>query len=163
MIEYQRGDSNPHVLNGHWILSPARLPIPPLWQSLTRQRVELDSHRRFWGRQGVACTGRTGLVVLALPNSAPHSGERYAANELELKVLKKRPAQSVGGTLKWYKLTRDGVAHLHATETTPPPRSRFEDIPPSRLEHTRVLAEVIVPFEEVEARIRKRLGMPPRP
>jgi hypothetical protein len=29
--EYQRSDSNRHALNGHWILSPARLPIPPLW------------------------------------------------------------------------------------------------------------------------------------
>ena len=29
--KYQRRDLNPHALNGHWILNPARLPIPPLW------------------------------------------------------------------------------------------------------------------------------------
>ena len=28
---YQRWDSNPHGLFTHWILSPARLPVPPLW------------------------------------------------------------------------------------------------------------------------------------
>jgi hypothetical protein len=28
--EYRRGDSNPYVQKGHWILSPARLPVPPL-------------------------------------------------------------------------------------------------------------------------------------
>ena len=26
---YERGDLNPHDHNGHWILSPVRLPIPP--------------------------------------------------------------------------------------------------------------------------------------
>ena len=28
--ECRRWDSNPHVLWGHWILNPARLPVPPL-------------------------------------------------------------------------------------------------------------------------------------
>ena len=27
--QYRRPGSNRHALNGHWILSPARLPIPP--------------------------------------------------------------------------------------------------------------------------------------
>ncbi len=30
VFEYRRWDSNPHALNGHRILNPARLPIPPL-------------------------------------------------------------------------------------------------------------------------------------
>ena len=30
-----RWGSNPHSLNGNWILSPARLPIPPRRQSIT--------------------------------------------------------------------------------------------------------------------------------
>ncbi len=29
---YRRWDSNPHGFKGHWILSPARLPVPPLLQ-----------------------------------------------------------------------------------------------------------------------------------
>ena len=28
-ILYPGRESNPHVFKGHWILSPARLPIPP--------------------------------------------------------------------------------------------------------------------------------------
>ena len=28
-FQYPGWDSNPHGLEGHWILSPARLPIPP--------------------------------------------------------------------------------------------------------------------------------------
>ena len=37
--EYQRRDSNPHDLNGHWILNPARLPIPPLWRTVAMSLV----------------------------------------------------------------------------------------------------------------------------
>ncbi len=32
-LKCRRWDSNPHALNGHWILNPARLPIPPLRQA----------------------------------------------------------------------------------------------------------------------------------
>jgi len=52
-------------------------------------------------------------------------------------------AHSVGGVRKWYKLTRDGFARLYGTEVAPP-RSKFDDIRPSRFEHTRVLAEIVV-------------------
>jgi hypothetical protein len=43
--EYQRSDSNRHVLNGHWILNPARLPIPPLWLSCKAVTRSLSSKR----------------------------------------------------------------------------------------------------------------------
>ncbi len=36
---YRRWGSNPHVLNGHWILSPARLPVPPLRQKITNDWI----------------------------------------------------------------------------------------------------------------------------
>ncbi len=40
LSQYRRPGSNRHALNGHWILSPARLPIPP------RRQVDLLVLRR---------------------------------------------------------------------------------------------------------------------
>src|SRR2546423_9389754 len=40
----QRGDSNPHGLL-HWILSPARLPIPPLRRSRPKDSDRLRLHQ----------------------------------------------------------------------------------------------------------------------
>ncbi len=54
------------------------------------------------------------------------------------------PAHTTGGAAKWFKLSRGGFVQLHGAEDSLPPRSKFDDIPPSRFEHTRVLAEVIV-------------------
>ena len=40
LSQYRRPGSNRHALNGHWILSPARMPIPP------RRQVDLLVLRR---------------------------------------------------------------------------------------------------------------------
>ncbi len=50
----------------------------------------------------------------------------------------------VGGPVNWYKLTAEGYRTVHGAEAALPHRSRFEAIPPSRFQHTQVLAEVIV-------------------
>jgi hypothetical protein len=52
--------------------------------------------------------------------------------------------QAGGGVSKYYKLTRAGFAALHSDDTELPPRSYFEEIPVSRMEHTHLLANVIV-------------------
>lgn len=54
------------------------------------------------------------------------------------------PPYAMGSSLRWYKLSRDGFLHLHGAETSPPSKSQFANIPPSRIEHTHVVAEVIV-------------------
>jgi hypothetical protein len=41
----QRGDSNPHGLL-HWILSPARLPVPPLRHSRSKDSNHIHQHQR---------------------------------------------------------------------------------------------------------------------
>ena len=43
----ERGDSNPHG-RSHWILSPARLPIPPLSQDKEREKNGAPSRARTW-------------------------------------------------------------------------------------------------------------------
>jgi hypothetical protein len=49
------------------------------------------------------------------------------------------------GTLNYYKLTRDGFRLLHQDDGTPEPTaSYFAEIPVSRQEHSRALADVIV-------------------
>jgi hypothetical protein len=53
-------------------------------------------------------------------------------------------AQGVGAPVNWYKLTLEGFRTLHGGSRDPPHRSKFGATSPSRFEHTRVLAEVIV-------------------
>jgi protein involved in plasmid replication-relaxation len=64
----------------------------------------------------------------------------------------------VGGPVNWYKLTAEGFRTVHGTEATLPHRSRFEAIPPSRFQHTQVLAEVIV--HSLVAAHRDRCAVP---
>ena len=46
---YSRRDLNPHDRNGHWILSPTCLPIPPLEQSfLWSERRDLNPRPSPW-------------------------------------------------------------------------------------------------------------------
>lgn len=52
--------------------------------------------------------------------------------------------QGVGGPVNWYKLTAEGFRTVQGAEAPLPHRSRFEAIPPSRFQHTQILAEVIV-------------------
>lgn len=52
--------------------------------------------------------------------------------------------QGVGGPVNWYKLTAEGFRTVQGAEASLPHRSRFEAIPPSRFQHTQILAEVIV-------------------
>ncbi len=37
---YRKWDSNPHDFKGHWILSPARLPVPPFRYSERMAKVK---------------------------------------------------------------------------------------------------------------------------
>ena len=43
-VLYPGRESNPHVFKGHWILSPARLPIPPPGLVKTVAKVALFCH-----------------------------------------------------------------------------------------------------------------------
>lgn len=52
--------------------------------------------------------------------------------------------QGIGGPVNWYKLTAEGFRTVHGDDAPLPHRSRFEAIPPSRFQHTQVLAEFIV-------------------
>mgnify|MGYP001603767784 FL=1 len=52
--------------------------------------------------------------------------------------------QPGGGITKYYKLTPSGFSALHGEEVALPPRAFFSDIPLSRLEHSLLLADVII-------------------
>lgn len=52
--------------------------------------------------------------------------------------------QGIGGPRHWFKLTREGFLLVRGVDAELPHRSWFEEIPPSRFEHTAVLAEMIV-------------------
>ena len=79
----------------------------------------------------------------------PFHDERRVRERLqtlaESGLIRAFPAtHGVGGPVNWYKLTVEGYRTVHGSEATLPHRSRFEAIPPSRFQHTQVLAEIIV-------------------
>ena len=58
LSQYRRPGSNRHALNGHWILSPARLPIPP------RRQVEFISTKAVTGFEPVMKVLQTSALPL---------------------------------------------------------------------------------------------------
>lgn len=55
-IPCERGDSNPHGLL-HWILSPARLPVPPLPQAF---KLAIGARQTIVSRRGTVASASTG-------------------------------------------------------------------------------------------------------
>ena len=81
----------------------------------------------------------------------PFHDERRVRERLqtlaEAKLVRAFPAtQGVGGPVNWYELTAEGFrcCSVHGADATLPHCSRFDAIPPSRFQHTQVLAEIIV-------------------
>lgn len=100
----------------------------------------------------LARTPATTTLILkaseAFPGEPFHDDRRIRERLQTLAVgglVRAFPAtQGVGGPVNWYKLTAEGYRTVHGAETTLLHRSRFEAIPPSRFQHTQVIAEVIV-------------------
>ena len=84
----QRWGSNPHDPKGHGILSPARLPIPPLWLLSPRERLRIllgvpiwvhclraDGLQRNWRYRSSRCIRMlVELVPVPYAGSAPMTG-----------------------------------------------------------------------------------------
>jgi hypothetical protein len=90
--ECQRGDSNPHGLL-HWILSPARLPIPPLRRSRFKDSNPFQPHQRLRGTTKKAPVQPDGGFPPSIPSfcsTSQPAGSRSSARASRLPA--KKPA-----------------------------------------------------------------------
>src|SRR2546423_10383172 len=83
----ERGDSNPHGLL-HWILSPARLPIPPLPLALQKIREEcVRTSPQLFTPQLVSSQQCVGPATSVLQRKSPRQCRRGLSSRTESTLI----------------------------------------------------------------------------
>ena len=84
---YPGRESNPHVFKGHWILSPARLPIPPPGRELGCKSISFFSNSKqndiFFTRKSRKYLQQHSLISITPRKSITHPSNSPGYNLIQ--------------------------------------------------------------------------------
>jgi hypothetical protein len=143
--KYRRRDSNPHALNGHRILNPTRLPIPPLRPGSTKSSHSACAASILRGRLDMPTRGHHGHPLG--PAVAFSVGRRGVHRSIRRRMLDKfRRCATIRGAVhteiaKRSTTHRDVPISIHTAQRSP----AVEFASPAMCAHTTRMADNVRP------------------